>query len=102
MTAPAQKCPFCGNALGPATLNPEHLWCSICAVELDAEGKPLEPTLRQNVDPPAGGDVVRPPKTAPGMDATPTKSFTVTIDNVSFSAIGRVELTIAGTKVTVT
>lgn len=38
---PLKNCPDCERPLEPATLNPEHRWCSVCAVEYDKENKPV-------------------------------------------------------------
>ncbi|MDE2102721.1 MAG: hypothetical protein KGL39_36085 [Patescibacteria group bacterium] len=111
------KCPICKfNELGPATLNPDQLWCSVCAVGFDQSGKPLEgqnlpdapgkpkPTVQRIVN--AAVDDERGAIGAISIPGSPiadvVKSFHVTIGNVSFQSFGKVELDIAGTKVVIT
>ena len=37
----AIECPRCANPLSVAALNPQHTWCSLCAVEFTAQGNEL-------------------------------------------------------------
>ena len=43
---PPKKCPRCSNTLAVAALNPQHLWCSICAVEFDLRAQELPENIK--------------------------------------------------------
>lgn len=121
---PMKNCPECDRPLEPATLNPEHRWCSVCATEYDKENKPVvrPGTEKKPIPTSFPGSVKvepRPPQNSPealaasgpetqtheqaearhAPNAAPTIRFRVFIGPVFFIVTGETELDIAGTKV---
>lgn len=112
MKAKAKLCPKCERPLEPATLNPQHLWCPICALEFNSSGgpvvhksaaKPAEtapaPAAAPEAAPAAdgeGGPGPQPP------EAPQIARFRVTVGAVSFLVHGSTELDVGGTKVRIT
>lgn len=111
------NCPLCSRVLEPATLRKGNLWCSVCATEFLADGKTAAPEY----PPPVPASVTAPDTFAETAQAivdkgpvvqrivdasrplqSATKTFQVTVGDVTFEATGKVELTIGKTKVTVT
>lgn len=103
------KCPTCSRPLEPATLNPKHLWCSICAVEYNAAGEPVVrkpegialPELPVGPDEPIEVTIGKVHLATAQLKAA-SRSFRVSIGTVSFVAADKTELDIAGTKVVIT
>lgn len=97
------NCPTCRKELEPATLRPKNLWCTICAVEFDPHGNPLD------ASPGPAKELVPVAVSAPAILQPPPanarneliRTFRVTIGGVSFVASGRTELEVAGTKLVI-
>lgn len=99
-------CYKCGGSLQSAAMNPAHLWCTVCAEELNMAGGPLAKkesvpveVARGEVSMPAESAPILPPVSTVGEQRT--RAFRVTVGGVSFTATGRTELSVGKSKVVI-
>lgn len=114
---PLTNCPDCNRPLEPATLNKNHRWCSVCAIEFNASGgrvitkagaKPGEESAPAPQGSPAALASTGPEPSEVSVlhsevpVTSKTRRFRVAIGTLSFEVADNAMIDVAGMKIVIT